>query len=66
MANPLYGSMNGGNFNKAGFFQRLQQLKSLGGDPNQCIQNLLNSDKVTQEQYNAAVKKAEDLRKMFG
>lgn len=66
MANPLYSAMSGGGFNKAGFLQRLQQLKSLGGDPNQFIQSLLNSGKISQEQYDAAVKKAEEIRKMLG
>lgn len=67
MANTLYNQMNQqNNGGIVGFFQALQQLKSKGGDPNQMIQQMLNSGQVTQEQYNAAVAKAEQLQKMFG
>ena len=66
MANPLFNMMRGnGGMNQ--FMQRLQQLKSqMGGDPNKHIQDLLNSGKITQADYNNAVKRAEELRKMFG
>lgn len=70
MANPLYESMNKQNnspFNNIQqFFQDLQQLKSSGIDPNQKIQELLNSGQVSQEQYNAAVEKAKTLQRLFG
>ena len=70
MANPLYESMNKQNnspFNNIQqFFQNLQQLKSSGIDPNQKIQELLNSGQVSQEQYNAAVEKAKSLLRLFG
>jgi hypothetical protein len=45
-------------------FRQFQQ--SFKGDPKQQVQQLLNSGKVTQEQYNAAVQKAQMLQKMFG
>lgn len=49
------------------FMQRLNYLKqTFQGDPNQKIQELLNSGKVTQEQYNQAVKQATQIKKMFG
>lgn len=49
------------------FMQRLNYLKqTFKGDPNQKIQELLNSGKVTQEQYNQAVQQANQLKKMFG
>ncbi len=66
MANKLFNQMNPGNNSPLGFFQDLQQLKSKGGDPNQMIQNMLNSGQITQEQYNAAVAKAEQLQQIFG
>lgn len=66
MANRLFNQMNPGNNSPIGFFQALQQLKSKGGDPNQMIQNMLNSGQITQEQYNAAVAKAEQLQQIFG
>lgn len=49
------------------FMQRLNYLKkTFQGDPNQKIQELLNSGKVTQEQYNQAVQQANQIKKMFG
>ena len=53
------------NFNPMQFMQRLQQLKSQGGDPNQMIQQMMNSGRVTQAQYDAAVKQAQQIQKMF-
>ena len=56
--------MNQNNMNL--FMQRLSQLKqTFRGDPNQKIQELLNSGKVTQQQYDNAVKQANQIRKMF-
>lgn len=47
--------------------QKVQQLKAqLGGDPNKQIQQMLNSGKITQADYDNAVKRAQELRKMFG
>lgn len=61
--NPIYQSM-GNNQIK----QRLNQLKQAykGQDPNQIIQNLLNSGKVSQETYNNAVQKAEQIKNLIG
>ncbi len=66
MANPLFNMFGGRNNNMMQFMQRLQQLKARGGDPNKQIQDLLNSGKITQDDYNNAVKRAEELRRMFG
>lgn len=47
--------------------QKVQQLKSqIGGDPNQQIQQMLNSGKITQADYDRAVQRANELKKMFG
>lgn len=49
------------------FMQKLAQLKqSFTGDPNKKIQELLNSGKVTQQQYDQAVRQAQQIKKMFG
>lgn len=53
------------NINPMEFMQRLNQLKSQGGDPNQMIQQMLNSGKVTQAQYNQAVKMAQQIQGML-
>lgn len=55
--NPL------GNINA--FMQRLNQLKSMGGDPNQQIQQLMNSGRITQADYDRAVQTAQQIQKMF-
>lgn len=62
--NPLYQSMNQPNIN--GFVNRLESLKrSFQGDPNQKIQELLNSGRVSQEQYNRAVAQAQQIQKLI-
>ena len=66
MSNPLYNQMgqNGSNFNT--FFQRLNQLKqTVKGNPMDQIQQMLNSGKVTQAQYDQAVRKAQEIMKMM-
>lgn len=62
--NPLYEQMSRQQNN---FLQQFQQFKNnFHGDPKQQIQQLLNSGKITQNQYNAAVQKAQMLKKMLG
>lgn len=51
--NPLY------------MVQQINILKQKYGDPNKAIQDLLNSGKVTQSQYDAAVKQAQKLTGML-
>lgn len=48
------------------FMNQFNQFKNVfNGDPRQQVQQLLNSGKVSQEQYNNAVQKANDLFKMI-
>lgn len=53
------------NINPMEFMQSLNQLKSKGGDPNQMIQQMLNSGRVTQAQYDEAVKMAQQIQGML-
>lgn len=62
MTNPLFQQYG---FNQNSFLQSLQQIKSHGGDPNQMIQNMLNSGRITQAQYNTAVQKAQQIQQML-
>lgn len=63
MSNPLYNAMN----NQQNFIQRFNEFrKNFNGNPQQQVQQLLNSGKVSQAQYNQAVQMANNLRKMFG
>ena len=60
--NQLYNDMN-----QNGFVQRFQQFKnSFHGNPQEQVQQLLNSGKVSQEQYNRAVQIAQQFQRMFG
>lgn len=62
--NPIYQEMNQG---QGSILQNFNQFRrNFSGDPKQQIQQLLNSGKVSQAQYNAAVQKANQLAKMFG
>ncbi len=47
------------------FMQQLSQLKAKGGDPNQMIQQMMNSGRVSQAQYDAAVKQAQQIQQML-
>lgn len=63
MPNSLYQQMQG--FNTNNFMKQLNDLKAKGGDPNQIIQNMLNSGKITQAQYNMAVQRAQQIMQML-
>lgn len=66
MNNPLF-QMMGQNNGMGGLIQRFQQFRQMfQGDPRQQVQQLLNSGKVSQAQYNQAVQMAQQLQKMIG
>lgn len=68
MANPLYNEMNAvpnSMVNGQDFMSRLNMLKSSVSDPNAMIQQMLNSGRVPQEQYNAAVQQAQQIQQMM-
>ena len=63
--NPLYQQMNKNN-GLNGFMSQLNRLKqTFNGDPNQKIQELLNTGKVSQAQYNQAVNMANQIQRMM-
>ncbi len=64
MNNPLF-DMLGGSVLPPIVQQFMQFKQSFKGDPRQQVQQMLNSGKVSQDQYNAAVKKAQDLQKIL-
>lgn len=66
MSNPIYQQMQPQNPMNS-FMQRFQQFQQMfKGDPRQQVQNLLNSGKVSQSQYNQAVQMANQLQRMMG
>jgi hypothetical protein len=47
--------------------QQFEQFKkNFTGNPQEKIQQMLNSGQITQQQYNAAVQKANMIKSMFG
>lgn len=62
--NPLYNEMQSNNGNMLQRFQQFRQ--NFKGDPQQQVQQLLNSGKVSQAQYNQAVQIAQQFQRMFG
>ena len=64
MSNQIY-QQYGGSM-PSNFMQRFQQFqKTFNGNPQQMIQQMLNSGRITQEQFNNAVKQANEMAKMF-
>ena len=54
--NPLYQQMSNNGAGMQNLAKQFQQFKqNFSGNPQQQVQQLLNSGKVTQEQYNQAV-----------
>lgn len=63
MSNPIYGLLNGQQNNLLAQFQQFKQ--SFNGDPNQTINQMLQSGKVTQEQVNRATQIANQMKGML-
>lgn len=71
MSNPLYQQMGPasapGMNNFQNLMQRFQQFRqTFQGDPRQQVQQLLNSGKVSQTQYNNAYQMAQQFQQMMG
>ena len=61
--NPLYQQMMPQN----NLAQKFAQFKAnFNGDPRQQIQQMLNSGRITQQQYDAAVQTANQIRNIVG
>lgn len=62
--NPLYNMMNQGNM--LPIVQQFRQFQqTFRGDARQQVQQMLNSGRVSQEQYNHAVQLAQQLQNMM-
>ncbi len=65
MSNPIFTQMQSNPMQQ--FIQRLQQFRqTITGDPRQQVQQLLNSGRVSQQQYNQAVQMANQIQRMIG
>lgn len=60
--NPIFQQMQGNTLIER--FKQFQQM--FRGNPKQQVQQLLNSGKVSQAQYNQAVQMANQLQQMIG
>ena len=64
--NALYQQMNNNAAGNNNILQRFQQFKkSFTGDPRQKVQELLNSGKISQAQYDKAVQTANAFQQML-
>ena len=64
--NPIFQQMNPQNGTN-NIIQRFQQFRNnFKGDPREQVQQLLNSGKVSQQQYDQAVRMANQLNQMMG
>ncbi len=62
MSNPLFNMMQ-----MNPLMQRFNQFRQMfKGDPQQQIQQMLNSGKISQAQYNQAVQMANQMAQMMG
>ena len=68
MSNPLYQMLgNAQNPAMSQLMSRFQQFQQMfKGDPHQQVQQMLNSGKISQGQYNNAVQMAQQLQRMLG
>ena len=65
--NPLYQRMMQNAPQNNNVVQRFQQFRSqFRGNPQQQVQELLNSGRITQQQYDAAVQAANQIRNIVG
>ena len=64
--NKLYEEMKPQNPYQNIMRQFEQFKKTFSGNPQEQIQQLLNSGEITQQQYNAAVQQANKLKSIFG
>ena len=65
MANPIYNMLGRQQGNNAMLRQFEQFKRSFSGDPRQQIQNMLNSGRITQDDYNRAVQMAKSMMQML-
>ena len=64
--NPLYNEMGNNNV-PDNFMSKFQQFRqNFKGNPQEQVQQMLNSGKVSQADYNRAAQMAQQFQRMFG
>ena len=67
MSNPLFSMFGGNPMMNNPLMQKFQQFQqSFRGNAGEQIQQLMNSGKVNQQQYNQAVQMAQQFKRMIG
>ena len=65
--NPLFQMLNRPNNNMMQLLQQFQQFKqNFKGNPQEMVQQMLNSGRISQQQYNSAVQMAQQLQVLIG
>lgn len=65
MANPLFQQLAGSNKGNP-MLQRLMQFKKMiNGDPQQIVQNMISSGRISQAQVNQYAQQANEIYKQF-
>lgn len=66
MSNPLFQQFGGNQAGGNNLLQRFRQFKSqFQGDPQQKVQELLNSGKMSQAQFNQLAQMAQQMKGLF-
>lgn len=72
MANPIFNQVSGSTpgmnpfQNMTVFFQQLNEYKNgLNGDPNQILQNMIQSGRIPQDKLNSAMQAAQQIRRFI-
>ena len=67
MPNSLFNQLNGGSNNNINpLFNRIKQFReTFSGNPQQMVQSMLNSGRITQNQMNQYIKQANEIYKMM-
>lgn len=65
MGNPLYQQLGGGMPNNPMLQRFLQFKKTFSGNPQQMVQNMLNSGKISQSQLNQYAQQTNEIYKQF-
>lgn len=66
MSNPLFNMLGGSNAQNPMLQQFMQFRNNFRGDARSQVQQMLNSGRVSQAQYDQAVRMANQIRNMMG
>lgn len=66
MPNPIFQQMGGGSMSGNPMLQKfLQFKKTFSGNPQQMVQNMLNSGRISQSQLNQYAQQTNEIYKQF-